>query len=743
MTSTLLSSATSGMLAAQIGFQTAQHNISNQNTAGFNRQRIIQATNIAMSTGAGFIGQGAHVSTVERMYDRVLTTQVNSAQTSVSELGSYYTEVSKIDNMLADANSGLSPAMADFFNGVKQVAANPAQLSSRQAMLSAAQALAARYQSIESRLQEMYDGVNNQIVTQVGTINSYAQQISDINQSIILAQSATSQPANDLLDQRDQLVANLNKLVSVQTTINTDGSYNVFFGTGQQLVVGTQVKTLTAAPSSADASRIAIGLVNGSSIQEMPESLIAGGSVAGLLKFRSEALDKTADEVGRNAASLALTFNAQNALGQDLLGKASGDTGFVSDFFTLSQPRVVANSHNDTAANAVVSATLMPPSINGGYTLSLDSAGTTYTLMRQSDGKIWTDGNIAGLQGKIGTGAPDNLDLTGAFVAAGKSTVVANADSVGANFYTKLAASDYRLSYDGTNYTMTRLSDTKQWSDASLNNLSSAISASEGFSISLTSGAMSSGDSFIIEPVRQAARNLNVNTPVANDARLVAAGMAVKTAASSSNTGTGAISTAGVLPGFATSSFSGDVTATYNSTTGQFDMSGLLANSTVYVTSGGTTNAYAVDGSGNASVTYTSGATISSSGVSFSISGNLVNNDKFTLSKNTAGVSDSRNATLLGKLQTQYTMTGATASYATAYAQLVSYVGNKTSQVSVTQEAQQSLLDQAQAARESMSGVNLDEEASNLIKYQQAYQASAKALQIGTSLFDTLVGIMR
>ena len=87
-------------------------------------------------------------------------------------------------------------------------------------------------------------------------------------------------------------------------------------------------------------------------------------------------------------------------------------------------------------------------------------------------------------------------------------------------------------------------------------------------------------------------------------------------------------------------------------------------------------------------------------------------------------------------------MSGKTASYQTAYAQLVSDVGNKTRQLSVTGEAQQALLKQSQAARESLSGVNLDEEAANLIRFQQAYQASAKSLQIGTGLFDTLLGIM-
>jgi len=150
------------------------------------------------------------------------------------------------------------------------------------------------------------------------------------------------------------------------------------------------------------------------------------------------------------------------------------------------------------------------------------------------------------------------------------------------------------------------------------------------------------------------------------------------------------------------------------------------------------------------SVPYTSGATITlvgsvastpPTGFSFSISGFPNNGDTFRIIRNTAGTADGRNALALGQLQTQDTMSGKTASFQQAYAQLVSETGNKARQVQVSGDAQKSLLDQAQSSRDSLSGVNLDEEAANLLRYQQAYQASAKALQIGASLFDTILQI--
>jgi flagellar hook-associated protein 1 FlgK len=650
-----INTGVTGLRVAQMGLQTASHNITNANTSGFNRQRIVQSSNMAQLTGSGFIGQGANVSTIERMYSGFLTAQVNTAQTQVSELDSYYSQVSQIDNMLADANSGLSSALQDFFTGVQQVAASPSQLPARQAMVSSAQALVSRFQSLGDQLSEMSDGVNSEITATVSSINSYAKQIGVLNQQIIVAESSISQPSNDLLDQRDQLVAELNKLVKVSTTTNTDGSFNVFVGTGQQLVVGTLVSTMTATPSSADPTRLTVGLKTAGGSLELPESLISGGSLGGLLRFRSESLDRVANDLGRSAASLALTFNAQNALGQDLLGNIAGSTGFQSDFFVVDpsplSAKIVPNANN--TSSAVLTATLNDASSNG------------------------------------------------------------------TNFYTNLTASDYRVAYDGTNYSVTRLSDNHVWPNAAepaaLVPGSAFVLAGEGISINL-SGAMNAGDSFLIEPTRDVARNLKVNPAIVADARLIAAAAPIRTQAAAGNTGSAAITAGSVAAGYDVSAV--PFTLTYDSSTSE--LTGSFPG---------------------APIAYTSGDTISVSGISFQISGTPNDNDSFTISLNSAGSADGRNALALGKLQTQNTMSGQTATYQSAYAQLVSDNGNKTRELKVTAAAQQSLLDQSTSARESLSGVNLDEEAANLIRYQQAYQASAKIIDIGSKLFDVLLAI--
>jgi flagellar hook-associated protein 1 FlgK len=721
-----------------LGLLTAEHNITNANTPGYNRQRTLQATNVPIMTGSGAIGQGTHVSTIERMYSQFLSNQVTTSQTNVSELEAYYSEIKQIDNMLADPNSGLSPALQDFFRGIQQVASNPSSLPSRQSMISAAEAMVSRFHSIEDRLSQLAEGVNSQITSLVSTVNSYAQQIANLNERIVVSQAASNQPANDLLDQRDQVVAELNKLIKVSTTTESDGSYNVFIGTGQQLVVGVRATAMTATASTADPSRIVVGLETAGKALQLPEYLITGGQLGGLVRFRAESLDRAFNEMGRVAASMALTFNAQHGLGQDLLGQSAGGGTFVSDFFNMQnmQPVAIKNANN-SGSGVIQAAFVSPPPIDGAYTLA-NNAGV-YTLTRQSDGQSWSAGSLALLQAALPSA--EEVNVASASVALGASTTVYSPSAANANFYTKLTVSDYRLSYDGTNYVMTRLSDGKQLaSDPDPDVVSDLVSRTEGFTVALASGTVNAGDSFLIQPTRTATRNISVNANLAADPRLVAVGQPFRTGAALTNTGTGTITNGQTLTGYtATSLPPGGVTLTFNAGAPN-TLTGFPAGANVSVTPpGGTTTVYP----GGAAIPYTAGATINFSGVSFQISGNPNNADAFTLKVNTSntGVADSRNAVLLGKLQTLNTIAGGSANYQSAYAQFVSQTGNKTREIQVTGQAQQALLEQAQGSREALSGVNLDEEAANLLRYQQAYQAAAKMLDIGSKLLDTVLAI--
>lgn len=669
MSTGIFSIGVSGLGAAQLGLLTTEHNVVNASTPGYTRQRTVQATNIAINTGAGAIGQGVHVQTIERMYDKFLTAQVNTAQTQVSELDAYYSQIKQIDSMLADPNSGLSPALQNFFSGVQQVASNPSSLPARQSMISSAQTLATRFHSLDTRVQELADQVNGRITGAVTEINTFASQIADVNQRIVLSESGNGQPPNDLMDLRDQLLSELNKLIKVTTTTNSDGSTNVFVGSGQQLVIGSQVMEMAAIPSKADSSRVVVGLKTVGGIQELPESLINGGELGGLIDFRNESLDAVTNELGRDAASLALTFNAQHGLGQDLLGNISANASFVGGFFTVPDPKVIPNASNSTA-------------------LPVGSLTATFTAPT----------------------APTPPSYSG-------------------NFYTNLTTSNYQVQFGAAGaYTVTRLNDNQTVASGT----GAGVIAFDGVDLNIAVvGA--SGDKFVLKPVSEAGRNIDIDSRIVSDPRLVAAAAPLRATPSQTNTGSMTVSQGIVGVGYSVAGLPITLTALAGGT-----LSGAPGAWTA-VYSDGTTNS----GPGNVAL-LNGGATLSKisfSGLSFDIAGTPATGDTFSLQRNTSGVQDGRNAVLFAKLQTQNTVAGGTANFQSAYARLVADNGIRTRETKVKLDAQGAVLDQAQATRDSLSAVNLDEEAANMLRFQQAYQASSKILEIGSKLFDTILSI--
>lgn len=404
--SSLINSAMSGLSAAQAALNTASNNIASYNVAGYTRQTTVLTSSNSTLTGSGYVGNGVTVTGVQREYDAFITNQLRAAQNQNSGLTTRYEQMSKIDDVLSDTTNSLSSSLQSFFSSMQTLVSNASDPSSRQALLGKADGLVNQFKVADQYLRDQDKQVNLSIATSVDQINNYSKQIANLNQQIskLTAVGAGSSP-NDLLDQRDQLVSELNKVVGVEVSTQ-DGSYNVSMGNGITLVQGKEARQLAAVPSSADPARTTLAYVDKiAGNVEIPEKQVTTGSLGGLLSFRMQDLDQARNTLGQLALSFADSFNQQHVKGFD----ADGDAG--EKFFNIGGPSATSNSKNsgDATLTAAVSNSSAVQATD--YKVAFD--GTQWNVTRLSNNTTIpvtpdaTDGtlNFDGLKVSINNGS--------------------------------------------------------------------------------------------------------------------------------------------------------------------------------------------------------------------------------------------------------------------------------------------------------------------------------------------------
>ena len=370
--SSLINSAMSGLSAAQAALNTASNNISSYNVAGYTRQTTVLSASNSTLTGGGWVGNGVYVSGVQREYDSFITNQLRAAQNQSSALTTRYQQMSKIDDVLSGSTNSLATTMQDFFSSLQTLVSNAEDPAARQTVLGKADGLVNQFKVNDQYLRDQDKQINIAIGTSVEQINNYAKQIANLNDQIsrLTGVGAGASP-NNLLDQRDQLVSELNQIVGVEVSVQDGGTYNVSFGNGYNLVQGSTSNQLAAVKSSADPSRTTVAFVDGTSGPvEIPEKLMTSGSLGGMLNFRSEELDGARNTLNQLALSFANAMNTQHEKGFD----ADGEPG--EKLFDIGAPAVLANSKN--TGSAAVSATV-------------DMAN--YTKVQATDYKMEFDGS--------------------------------------------------------------------------------------------------------------------------------------------------------------------------------------------------------------------------------------------------------------------------------------------------------------------------------------------------------------
>ncbi|MDA8447251.1 flagellar hook-associated protein FlgK [Paracidovorax valerianellae] len=639
----LLNVGARALLANQVALQTAGHNIANVNTAGYSRQTLSLQTVQGQFTGGGYIGQGVDVQTILRNHNELLTRQAAAANSTQAADLTRGERLSQMQDVFSGGTSGLGASITDMLNALSDVVAAPTDITARTVVLTRMDETAGRMRSAADRLSEIQYTVTEQLNSNVNAINSLASRMAGVNEQIARA-TGNGQSPNDLLDQRDQIIRELNQYVQTTQVQADDGTVGLFVAGSQPLVLGSTATQLsvgeaTAFPGSGQTklffNRPGVAPV------ELDENMLGGGEVSGLLRFNNTDLAEGANLLGRMAQAIGMTMNAQHKQGLTLDGQPG------KDLFSV------------------------PASMPG-----------------------YTKGSAVG-----------NVSFTDA---------------------TKFAASDYEVRFTTPPAgQVVRMSDGKATAFTDLTDL--AGKQIDGLNFNMTT-AGGTGERVLFKPFSTAAANIQAKVLSPRDlavASPVNASMGKTNGGSMQLTGVQATSTGFTAPPIPTG----------------VSLSFAAGPPTTYTVTGSTTPP-----SGTAGLAYTPGQPIKIDGWELTLKGTPNTGDTVTVGNaldpqyGDAFTRNAGNATAMNALRDVKMFDESTMS--DGYAGLMAQVGTRTQSALNSAKLSTTIAGNLEKDRTAVSGVNLDEEAAKLIQYQQAYQASAKVLQIAQSIFDSLIQTM-
>ncbi|SEI44799.1 flagellar hook-associated protein 1 FlgK [Allopseudospirillum japonicum] len=686
--SSLLNIGLSGVAANQARLSTTGHNITNVDTDGYSRQQVITVTRDPQNYGFGYLGKGVGMDGVRRMANEYVSEQLRMDTSNAKEIDIFTQQISQIDDLLASADTGIGQGISSFFNAVQTAANNPSSEPERQLVVSQAEGLIHRMEEVHTRLIQQTEGINTQITSMTNKVNELARGIADLNAAISQVYAVNQQQPNDLLDKRDEKLRELSELVRVDVYEQDDKSINVTVGMGQALVLGDQTNQLQFSRGAADPSRYEIELVTNYRTIPVTNSIV-GGQLGGLVKVREEVIDPTINAVGRLAISISETFNHLHQQGMDL----NNDLG--RNFFT-------DLNHEDIQRARVF-----------GYDTNRGKPAPDI-LVEVTDSSLLTDKDYE----LRAINPPEQFQL-----------------------YDKRNGQRINASY---NY----IQDT-----TSIPTVKKLEIEADGLKITINStlNGAAGNDKYLISPTRSAADDIDLAIETTDELALA---LPLRVEANQSNVGTGAVDLVDMQDIHQL-----DATGFDDEPIDNFSIPGKIkqplmirfVDETHYeildannpsagpiVTEDGTVleNLEFIPGTQN-KVLPEAGEP-GYFGYQITLSGRPATGDTFSIDYNQDGVSDNRNGLRLAELANARTMDNQV-TYQQSYSKLVERIGLRTSEARIESETDTKILQQTQALRESYAGVNMNEEAANLLRFQQAYSASARLITTAKEMFDTLL----
>ena len=445
----LLSIGANALKTNQSALAIVSNNIANVNTEGYVRQELDIKENLPTKAGLVYVGSGAVATGVRRAYDGFVESSVRSSVSDLAAQSPLIEYSNRMIDILGDQSASLTPALDEFFDGIKELSLDPSSELRRDTALSDAKGLASRFNELGHQLQLIDDETKNQLNYKVSEFNALTDQLAVINQKLVRQSDLKRQPP-DLLNSRDQVLVELSKrfrvsveqaangMVSVTVGKNANGVKVVDGGSAKQM--GVEYKTATS-PAEATLVLDAYG-----DRQDLSGLTGAGGEIGGLLQFRSSVLAPSMNNLNLLAATVSNEVNSALSGGMDLYGDKGGPL--------FDTPLVFSADVKNTASNPGVSIQVTEKRPENSHSLELifDKKNDRWLINDQSTGLKFVSPNarqmsINGLRIGISGDIQDGDRITiGATSSAAESMRVVMTDP------NRLAAGDlYGMTFGAEN----------------------------------------------------------------------------------------------------------------------------------------------------------------------------------------------------------------------------------------------------------------------------------------------------
>ena len=618
-----------------------------------------------------------------RMIDEYVFGQLNRSHMDVSFQQARLDQGQALDSLLGNSETSINQSVTNFFNSVQDANNDPSSLTNRQVVLSEANGMMTRMSDFSRYLGDQENIINERVRDSVSQVNTIAENIADLNNELKFGSSAVKGfDANALKNQRDQELEKLSKLVDFTVVPSDSDAIQVNLQNGSPLVLKDGRYNMITTSGQPDTGRVQLGIESTNSSDPTSFSLKSGtlgSALGGYLDYRDNVLLPTQRRVGQMALRIADTMNTQNQNGMDL------DNQLGSKMFDISQT---------------------------------DVRGLSFA-QNQGDANI----NVKLLEGNSGQLSADNLviekvdaDTLRVTAADGEGNPIAGAEPVEVDFAagdTSVDVAEYGIQVNSSDFS-----------------------------------AAADGDKFLAKPTEDVAKDIAIAMQRPQDLALASP---IRVATNDGNKGESSLQL-----------------NTINGTSNFFDKGsksladGAPTGITINDVNDGTYNV-TLARKGGGDITFDTNslenlvsqanaqqtpAPFGADPVDYDVSVNGVpeSGDSFSIEYNTNGFDDNRNGLALVETQREAQVRRSavdndqpTLTFAESYSRIVSDVGSFVAQGQTRLQSAQAIESQNQAMYEAKSGVNLEEEAANLIQFERAYNAAARIITVAQRTFDSLL----